>query len=136
MTGRGPNDEERINAFHVRDLYLVKHYFDNESIFSKLKKYYNNNQYRFEIPVSDFAGIQSFLLDYGYALVDIDTLDPFIVVVKMYSSHPDNIFKESVLHTGADQHNFFLMKDQEAVEKAVDRGATVLENTDLTHPFN
>ena len=60
----------------------LKHYFDSEEVFDRLKRYYNNRQYRFEVPPDEFENLRSFLEEYGYGLVVINMIEPFIVVVK------------------------------------------------------
>ena len=59
----------------------------------------------------------------------------FAVVVRQYTAHPDNIFKESVIQRTVEDYHCFLMTDQNAVEGAVDDGATRLTATDLANPF-
>lgn len=128
-------DRERVYAFEVGDRYLFKHYFDGEAVFDRLKEYYNNHQYRFEVPPEEFEDLASFLADHGYDLDVRDDTEAFVVVVEKYTAHPDNIFKESVVQRGGGDHNFFLMTDQVAVERAVHEGATRLAETDLQNPF-
>lgn len=126
--------EERVNAFRVDEAYLFKHYFEGETIFDRLKRYYDNQQYRFEIPEDDFEEVQAFLADHGYALVEVDDPAAFTVVVEKYTDHPENIFKDSVLHQGGPDHNVFVMKDRVAVEQAELNGATRITETDLAAP--
>ncbi|WP_331232318.1 hypothetical protein [Natronorarus salvus] len=126
---------EQVNVFSIDDFYLFKHYFDGEEVFARLKGYYNNQQYRFEVPSEEFEAIRSFLADHGYGLVVVDVIEAFVVVVKQYTAHPNNIFKASVIHRAADGYNCFLMTDQKAVEEAVQEGAIRLTNTDLRNPF-
>jgi hypothetical protein len=127
--------DERVNVFEVDGLYLFKHYFDSETVFDRLKRYYNNQQYRFEVPPAEFVELQSFLERHGYGLVLVDELAVFVVVVRQYTSHPDNIFKASVVQRSVDGYNCFLLKDHSAVERAVEDGATRLEDADVPNPF-
>lgn len=127
--------DERINVFAVDGLYLFKHHFDSEAVFGRLKRYYNNQQYRFEVPPAEFVELQSFIERHGYGLVLVDELWVFVVVVEQYTSHPDTIFKTSVVHRSVDGYNFFLPKDRSAVERAVDDGASRLEDTEVSNPF-
>lgn len=126
---------EQVNVFDVDGLYLFKHYFEGDEVFAQLKPYYNNHQYRFEVPPEDFDGIRAFLDNYGYGLVVVDALNAFVVVVTKYTAHPDNIFKASVIQRSVDDYNCFLMTDQVAVEQAVHEGAARLTDTDLENPF-
>lgn len=126
---------EQVNVFRVEEDYLFKHYFDGEAVFDRLKWYYNNQQYRFEVPPDEFEELQSFLEEQGYTLEVVDALDRFAVVVRKYTAHPENIFKESVIQRTADGYNAFLMTDQIAVAQAVSDGATRLVDTDLSNPF-
>jgi hypothetical protein len=127
--------EERIHAFPFGELYLFKHYFEEQDLFDQLKRYYNSSEYRFEVPDGDYPAVEELLNEYGYGLVSIDNVQEFVVVVEKYTEHPDNVFKEAVYHEGGAGHNFFLMKDRAAAEQAIHNGATHFPNTDLTIPF-
>lgn len=126
---------EQVNVFEVDESYLFKHYFDGEDVFDRLKDYYNNRQYRFEVPPDEFEEIRSFLDDHGYGLVIVDELAEFVVVVEKYTAHPENIFKQSVIQRSVDGTNCFLMTEQTAVEQAVHEGACRLTEMDLPNPF-
>jgi hypothetical protein len=117
---------ERVNVFELDGTYLFKHYFESSHVFARLKEYYNNNQYRFEVPEEDFDGLSVFLDNEDYNLVVVDSMDKFTVVVRKYRRHPDNIFKASVIQRSVDKYNFFLMTDRDAVETAAEDGATPL----------
>ena len=127
--------QEQVNVFEVDETYLFKHYFDGDEVFDRLKQYYNNQQYRFEVPPDEFEDLQSFLAEYGYGLVVVDAIEEFVVVVEKYTTHPENIFKASVIHRSVDGYNCFLLTDQAAVEQATREHATRLTETDLSHPF-
>jgi hypothetical protein len=126
---------EQVNVFEVDELYLFKHYFDGEDVFDRLKPYYNNQQYRFEVPPDEFEDLQGFLAEHGYGLVVVDVLPEFVVVVEKYTDHPENIFKTSVIQRSVDGYNCFLLTDRDAVDRAVDAGATRLPETGLENPF-
>lgn len=127
--------DEQVNVFEVDEVYLFKQYFDSEKVFDRLKQYYNNQQYRFEVPPDDFENLRSFLANHGYGLVVVDAIDEFVVVVEKYTTHPENIFKQSVIQRSVDNYNSFLMTDQVAVEQAIHEGATRLTETGLSNPF-
>lgn len=135
MSGTGRTAREQVNVFRIEETYLFKHYFDGEEVFARLKPYYNNQQYRFEVPSGEFEEVRSFLDEHGYDLVVVDAIEKFAVVVEQYTAHPENVFKESVIQRSADGHNCFLMTDQYAVARAVAEGATRLPDTDLPNPF-
>jgi len=127
--------DEQVNVFEVDETYLFKHYFDGEEVFDRLKRYYNHQHYRFEIPADAFEDLRSFLAEHGYGLVVVDATPEFAVVVKKYTQHPENIFKGSVIHRSVDGYNCFLMTDQAAVDRATREGAIRLTNTDFGNPF-
>lgn len=135
MAGAGGVAGERVNVFAVDDQYLFKHYFEGEDVFARLQGYYNNQGYRFELPPEEFNAVQSFLTRRGYRLALVDDPAPYVVVVEQYTAHPENIFKGSVIHRGADGHNCFLMTDADAVDDAVADGATPLPDADVENPF-
>jgi hypothetical protein len=127
--------DEQVNVFEVDETYLFKHYFDGEEVFDRLKRYYNHQHYRFEVPADAFEDLRSFLAEHGYGLVVVDATPEFAVVVKKYTQHPENIFKGSVIHRSVDGYNCFLMTDQAAVDRATREGAIRLTNTDFGNPF-
>jgi len=127
--------DEQVNVFEIDETYLFKQYFDDEDVFDRLKPYYNNQQYRFEVPPDEFEDLRSFLTEYGYGLAVVDVIEEFVVVVEKYTAHPENIFKESVIQRSIDGYNCFLMTDQTAVEQATREHATRLAETELDHPF-
>ena len=126
---------ERVNVFVVDETYLFKHYFDGEEVFDRLRRYYNNQQYRFEVPTGAFEDLQEFLADHGYGLVVVDVSEEFAVVVRKYTAHPGGIFKQSVIQRSVDGHNCFLLTDRDAVRQAVADGATRLTKTGFENPF-
>lgn len=129
-------DQERVYVFPVENQYVFKHYFDGEEVFNQLKRFYNNHQYCFEVPGGEFESLKDSLADYGYALKVVEDVDEFVIVVEKYTSHPDNIFKSSVIQRGDSEYNFFLMADPVAVEQAALQGGTRLTETDLVSPFS
>ena len=126
QAGRTP-----INAFQVGDVYLFRHYFEDDEVFDELKRYYSPYDYRFEVPASRFGGVQRRLDEHGFALAEVPDPEPFTVVKRKYTAHPKVLFKGSVLHRSRGQFNCFVMKDQDAVEEAVAAGARRLADTDL-----
>lgn len=129
MTSSG-RDKEPIYVFELDDTYLFKHYFERTDIFSELQEYYNNDEYRFEVPVDEFSEVQDFLESNHYRPVVVDDLEEFSVVKEAYTEHAD-ILRNSVMHWTRREYNFFIMKDPETVEQALEHGATRLEDTDL-----
>ncbi len=123
--------DERINAFPTGDTYLFKHYFDDDEVFGELKRYYNDYEYRFEVPDGRYEHVKDFLDRHGYALVEVEEIEEFAVVKRKYTDHPRVLFKGSVLHRGLGNFNCFVMKDREAFQKALDAGARPLLETDL-----
>lgn len=135
MAGFRRASQEHVNVFEVDGRYLFKHYFEGERVFDRLKPYYNNEQYRFEVPPAEFEELSSFLGGHGYGLVVTGTTAPFVVVAEKYTAHPDNIFKASVIQRSVESYNCFLMTDRDAVDRAVTGDATPLAATDLPNPF-
>lgn len=136
MAGVGRSDD-RINVFEVEGQYLLKHYFEDSNIYGEMKPYYNNQQYRFEISEANIEDVLTFLSQEGFEMVVIDStdLEEFIVAVRKYRDHPDNIFKESVMQRSTKNYHCFLMKDRGAVKSAVKGGGAPLEPMDIENPF-
>ncbi|GAB3417645.1 hypothetical protein GCM10027435_16600 [Haloparvum alkalitolerans] len=126
---------ERVNAFLIGDRYLFRHYFDGDAVFDRLKPYYEHDEYRFAVPPRRFEQIQAFLADRDYDLRVVDDPAPFVVVVRKYRSHPENVFKAAVHRWSTPNHNCFLLRDEGSVETAVRSGATRLPETSLSVSF-
>lgn len=122
---------QRVNVFEVDDRYLFKYFFDEDGVFAKLKRYYDSYEYRFEVPAERFEYVREVLLDHGYAPTVVDPVEPFVVVKRKYTDHPEILFRGSVLHRSAGNFNCFVMKDTDAVEQAIEAGAQPLAETDV-----
>lgn len=120
-----------VNAFPIDGTVLFKHYFDGETVFDRLKPYYNGSEYRFEVPAAEFDSLSRFLHEHGYDVTIVERPADYYVVVRQYSEHPGGIFKSSVHHESVDGYNCFLMKDQAAVRDALANGAARLTSKPL-----
>jgi len=123
-------DTERINVFPVDDQYLFTHYFDRTDVFEELSEYYNEEQYRFEIPADEFDHVREFLGEEYYDPAVVDELERFCVVKEKYTEHAD-ILKNSVVNWERRGHLFFLMKAELSIKEALEHGATRLKDTDF-----
>lgn len=135
MGERRDRGTERVTAFRFGEVYLFKHYFESEVVFERLRRYYDTQQYRFEVPAPDFERVQSFLAGHGYELVEADAVEPFVVVVRQYTEHPEDVFEQSVRHRSANGYNYFLLTGETAVRSAVGEGATRLADADVENVF-
>lgn len=135
MAGFRKASHEVVNVFEVDGRYLFKHYFEGDEVFARIGEFYANQQYRFEIPPDRFEEVRRFLADHGYGLVVVEPIEQFVVVVRQYTAHPDDIFKTSVCHRSRGRFNFFLLTDETALERAVADGAVRLTDTGLESPF-
>ena len=114
-------------VFRIGDVYLFRHYFDGDEVFAALEPYYDPHAYRFEVPTERFRDVRPQLAGHGYELVVEDPRE-FAVAVRKYSAHPESVFDERVLELSGDDHNVFVLKSREAVERAVADGATRLRD--------
>ncbi|MFB6125926.1 MAG: hypothetical protein ABEJ79_01310 [Halolamina sp.] len=130
MPADAVDDPERVNAFRVGGSHLFRHYFEGESMFDRLKPYYEPQEYRFAVPTHRFERIQAFLGDRGYSLVDAAP-ESYAVVVKKYTSYPENVFKASVYRRSVEGYNCFVLRDRGSVDRTVRQGATRLTATDF-----
>lgn len=136
--GRMPSfdvNREQINLFVVDDLYLFKHYFEQNAVFGTLRRYYNEDAHRFEVPEDALAEVQEVPRDHFYDPVIVEEPESFCVVHRRYTDHPDVLFKASVLQRSRDDYHIFLMKDQLSVDQAVNNRATPINDTDLDCPI-
>ncbi|MDS0476822.1 hypothetical protein [Natrinema sp. 1APR25-10V2] len=127
-------DREPLYVFLVGDRYLFKAYFDEDNMFDALRPYYNEDDYRFEVPQDAFNDVKEVLEDHFYEPVVVRDLEPFCVVYPKYTEHPTVLFKAAVLQRSRSDKHIFLMKDQRSVEQAVNRGAIPLTESDIDGP--
>ena len=124
---------ERINVFPVGDAYLFRHYLAEEA-FAELREFYDRYEYRFSVPAGRWDRARAVLERHGYEPVEVDDFEPYAVVKRKYSSHPDVVFSAAVLHRSVDRFNCFVLKDRESVERAVAGGARPIAETDIDVP--
>lgn len=123
-------DRERVTVFRVDDEYLFSHYFDRNDVFAELREYYDDEEYRFEVPADEFDEVRAFLREEYYELEVVEDLEPYVVVKEQYTEHAD-ILRNSVAHWTRRGHNFFLVKDELSVKEAVEKGARRIEETEF-----
>jgi hypothetical protein len=128
-------DREQVNLFRVEDRYLFKQYFDQDKVFTALRDYYNQDDYRFEVPPDAVEEVKQVLREHMFEPVVVDAPTEFCVVYPKYTDHPDVLFKAAVLQRSKRDKHLFLLKDRFSVEQAVNNGATRLADTDLDTPF-
>jgi hypothetical protein len=128
-------DREQVNLFRVEDRYLFKQYFDQDTVFTALRDYYNQDDYRFEVPPDAVEEVKQVLREHMFEPVVVDAPAEFCVVYPKYTDHPDVLFKAAVLQRSKRDKHLFLLKDQLSVEQAVNNGATRLADTDLDTRF-
>ena len=128
-------DREQVNLFRVEDRYLFKQYFDQDTVFTALRDYYNQDDYRFEVPPDVVEEVKQVLREHMFEPVVMDAPAEFCVVYPKYTDHPDVLFKAAVLQRSKRDKHLFLLKDQLSVEQAVNNGATRLADTDMETRF-
>ena len=126
---------EQVNLFRVEDRYLFKQYFDQDAVFTALRDYYNQDDYRFEVPPDVVEEVKQVLRGHMFEPVVVDAPAEFCVVYPKYTDHPDVLFKAAVLQRSKRDKHLFLLKDQLSVEQAVNNGATRLADTDMETRF-
>ena len=128
-------DRQELTVFTLDDAYVFKQFFEQDDLFADLQKYYNDDTYRFEVTEEAFEAVADRLEEHFYEPVVVDDIEPFCVVKRKYTDHPDVLFKTAVAKQSIGNHTVFLLKDQLSVEQAVEQGATRLEETDVAVPF-
>lgn len=129
MSDFRPGSRERINVFRVEDTYLFKHYVSEEA-FSAIDRYYEEYDYRFEVPEDRFGFVRERLEDHDYAPIVIEDPEPFAVLKRKYTNHPDALFRDAVYQRGLGKFNCFVMKNRDAAERAAEAGAIPLSEAD------
>ena len=124
------SEREPIYVFNIEESYLFTHYFARTDIFSELQEYYNDEEYRFEVPEYDFLWVLELLEENHYKPIRVEDIEEFAVVKEQYTSHSE-ILLNSVMYWSRDGYNFFVMQSPHAVEEAVEQGASRIEETEL-----
>lgn len=130
MVAEFEGDADPIYVFEIDNTYLFKQYFEHEDLFRELRDYYNDEQYRFEVPATEFDDVRELLGDYFYEPVTVEEFGEFCVVKEQYTAHAE-ILRNAVETWSRHGHNFFLMKDPLAVDQAVEQGAERVEETEF-----
>ena len=124
------SEREPIYVFKVDDDYMFRCYIARTNMFSELQMYYDDDEYRFEVPEDDFPGVLEVLEQNHYEPIRVEDIKKFAVVNEEYTEHAD-ILRNSVIHWNRDGNDFFVMQSSQAVKEAVEQGATPIEETDL-----
>lgn len=113
-----------INVFKLKNTYVFKQYLNDPALFKQLADYYNN--YRFEIPLADLDKVQDLLQAAGYDVNIVTDLSDYTVTIGRFQKHKE-ILKNSVEVEELGDNKVFLLKDKEAVDMALQQGATKYE---------
>lgn len=125
--GGGP---DQLLVFETGDEYLFSQYLGHTELFEDLSEYYNDTEYRFEVPAASFDTVRQRLEDAYYEPVVVTDLEPYCTVIDRYDEHAE-ILKRSVATWERRGKRFFLMQDIPAVKEAVKRGAERVSDTDF-----
>lgn len=120
----------RLNVFAVGGEYVFKHFFDDGDLFDQFSTYYDREEYRFEVPADDLDSVLDALRANGFDPSLVEETEPYTVVKAEYTPYAE-ILKRSVAFWSRQEHNFFLMRDMAAVERALTEGATRLADTEF-----
>jgi SRSO17 transposase len=123
-------DRTEITGFKVEDKILFNQYFDHDELFDNLEKYYNRDQYRFEVPESDLDKVEQILDEFFYDIKVVEQMENYCVVIEE-NSDTSEILRNTVMNTRKTGRDVFLMKDQLSVEQAQERGASKINKTGI-----
>lgn len=116
-------EPKKITAFEVGGAILFKEYIGQDELFDQLRKYYNLDKYRFEIPEEELDEVRQIIDRYYYELSVVDNLGQYCVVAGE-DSNTKELFKMSVMRIPRNGREIYVMKDSISVKQAVERGAT------------
>lgn len=119
---------DRLNVFPSDDTYRFRAYFDEPGLFASLRPFYDDHEYRFEVPTERFDGIADLLQSYGYESVIVEDPTPFVVAYRRFRDHPRVLFKHAIERRRRDQFTLFLLNTRDAVTEAIEAGAIELRD--------
>lgn len=131
MSGFRRASADRVNVFPVEDAFWFKVYVEDD-LFAELGRYYEEYDYRYEVPADRFEHVRSLLEEHGYAPVIVEDPAPFAVVKRKYTEHPTVLFRGAVYQQSLGRFNCFVMKDRDARDRAVSAGATPITDTEYS----
>lgn len=134
MSNLADHPDRRINAFSVEREYLFSYHFPPD-IFEELRPFYNDDEYRFEVPDERMTTVERRLEANHYRLHRIDDVDPYCVVIRKGEEGPPELFRKSILRRSTRFHRVYLLEDRVAVEEAIHHGATTLAESDVDDVF-
>ncbi len=123
-------DRTRLNVFPAGEAYRFRAYFDEPGLFATLRPFYDDEQYRFEVPADRFERIADLLREYEYEPVVVEDPTPFVVAHRRFRDHPRVLFRHAVDRRRTEHYTLFLLNAQEAVEAALEAGAVRLDDLD------
>ena len=123
-------DTEDITVFKIGSRYLFTTYFEEEPLYNHLKKYYNNDKYRFEIPEEDLNQVRQILDEFYYKLTIEDNLEDYLVAVDK-EADSSSILRNSVMREHQGHHEIYVMKDKLSVKQAIEDGATEIKKSEV-----
>lgn len=125
---------DEIAVFHLHGVYLFKRFFDDGSIFNDLQRFYDGDEYRFEVPdETGLDAVRETLQEYGYAVRVVEDAAPYTVVKKRDEPYSD-ILRDAVDHSVQGDYNVFVMRSEAKAEQAEMHGATPISETELRVP--
>jgi hypothetical protein len=126
------NEKKRIkiNIFKIGGLWRFKYFFGDRKIFDELSKYYNQEEYRFELKnVGERNKVIKYFDEKEFNFDIIEDPSEYTVKIdvgvnigrKKYVS----MLKNSIDHSRRGMDRIFIMKDLTSVEEAVLEGAEI-----------
>jgi hypothetical protein len=118
----------KINIFKIGGMWCFKYFFGDRKIFEELSKYYNREEYRFELKtIGERNKVIKYLEEKGFNFDIIEDPSDYTVKIdvgvdigrKKYVS----MLKNSIDHSRRGMDRIFIMKDLASVEEAVMEGA-------------
>ena len=118
-----PPKREKINLFKIGRVWCFKHFFDDKELFRELYDYYNQDQYRFELPtVGERNKIIKYLERKGFEIALIEDLSNYTVTLEIFKKYAP-LLRNSIDHIVKGNIRIFVMNDMAAVEEAIAAGA-------------
>jgi len=75
-------ENKQINVFDFRGPCLSKQYFDQDPLFNELEKYYNRENYQFEVPDEKLSDVTELLEEFFYKPEIVHRPDEYCVATE------------------------------------------------------
>lgn len=128
-------EKEEVSAFNLEDTYIFKTFFQEDSVFNQLQKYYNKYKYQFEVLEENQKKREQLLDKYYYELEVINKFEDYCAVAEKETISSD-ILRNSVVRKQRKKHEISIMKNEIPEKRVLKHSAERIEKSEIQNGGN